>query len=972
MVMQRRCVILASTLAIAVLILIDRPAAAQTATLPELPRAGVDVTMPVQSGRIIAVSAGGDVQAALNAAVPGDTVTLAAGATYTGTFTLPLKSGSGWIVIRSSAPDSQLPAVGQRVTPAFAGAMPKLVATGVSPVLKTAPGAHHYRLIGIEIALAPTVSASYGLVTLGESSQTSLVEVPYALVLDRVYVHGTGTANLRRAVALNSASTAIVDSWLSDAHEAGADAQAIAGWNGPGPFRIENCYLEGAGENVLFGGADPAIANLVPSDITIRRNLLSKPAAWKTAAWTVKNSLELKNAQRVLIDGNVIEHNWLQSQNGYTVLLTVRNQDGGAPWSVVQDVTFTNNHVRRVSSGINILGRDNLFPSQASTRIRIANNLFTELDPAVWGGHGRLVQVLDGVSHLAIEHNTALQVSEILVASGPASTNMVFRDNIANAGGYGIGGDATFGNPALTLSTFFPGAVFTRNALIGAYAAAYPAGNAFPATVADVGFSSVSTGNYRLLATSPYRNAASDGTDLGVNVDVMAAAMAGTVAPPPPPPPPPPPDTTAPSVSLTAPAAAATVSGTVSVTAAATDDVGVAGVRFLVDGVAVGTEDTAAPYAHAWATTALADGTHTLAATARDAAGNTRTTASVTVTVKNATTVAPGTAPVGGAAVTWTRMIKTVASSTPGGLVKQGGCNGCADGGASSTLTVTAAGGYVEWTVPDVTSQRVVGLGIGDTNTSEADVDVAVKFWPGGKADLRLAGAYVGGDTAYAAGDVFRLTVQGTTVTVARNGRVLATLTATLAGPLVADTSFSTRGARIEKVTIGALGGVAPVASAGLQPVQWASPVNVQASGPDLAKSGGCVDCADAGAVSAQAIAAGGTGYLQWTMPDTTAQRVVGLGAGNSDTSEVDVDYALKFWPGGTVDVRQSGQYKTETSYAAGDVFRVAVKAGVVSFVKNGVVFHTSAVPAAAALNADTSFTTGGGRITQVGIEVTP
>ena len=45
------------------------------------------------------------------------------------------------------------------------------------------------------------------------------------------------------------------------------------GWNGPGPFLIENNYLEAAGENVMFGGSDPSIANLVPSNITIRRNL---------------------------------------------------------------------------------------------------------------------------------------------------------------------------------------------------------------------------------------------------------------------------------------------------------------------------------------------------------------------------------------------------------------------------------------------------------------------------------------------------------------------------------------------------------------------------------------------------------------------------------------------------------------------------------------------------------------------------
>ena len=61
------------------------------------------------------------------------------------------------------------------------------------------------------------------------------------------------------------------------------DTQAIGGWNGPGPYLIENNYLEAAGENVMFGGADPTIPNLVPSDITLRLNHLIKPRSWQQA-----------------------------------------------------------------------------------------------------------------------------------------------------------------------------------------------------------------------------------------------------------------------------------------------------------------------------------------------------------------------------------------------------------------------------------------------------------------------------------------------------------------------------------------------------------------------------------------------------------------------------------------------------------------------------------------------------------------
>jgi hypothetical protein len=94
-------------------------------------------------------------------------------------------------------------------------------------------------------------------------------------------------------------------------------------------------------------------------------------------------------------------------------------------------------------------------------------------------------------------------------------------------------------------------------------------------------------------------------------------------------------DTTAPTVALTAPANAATVSGTTTATATATDDVGVQSVQFTVDGAALGSPDTSAPYSIQADTRALSDGSHVIRAVARDAAGNTQTSAPVDVTVSN-------------------------------------------------------------------------------------------------------------------------------------------------------------------------------------------------------------------------------------------------------------------------------------------------------------------------------------------------
>ena len=102
------------------------------------------------------------------------------------------------------------------------------------------------------------------------------------------------------------------------------------------------------------------------------------------------------------------------------------------------------------------------------------------------------------------------------------------------------------------------------------------------------------------------------------------------------------PDTTPPSAAVTAPAAGSVVSGNVTLSASATDNVGVAAVQFLLDGANLGAEDTTAPYSMTWDTTSVSNGVHTLQARARDAAGNSATSStSVTVTVSNSTAPPP-------------------------------------------------------------------------------------------------------------------------------------------------------------------------------------------------------------------------------------------------------------------------------------------------------------------------------------------
>src|SRR5206468_7946989 len=105
-----------------------------------------------------------------------------------------------------------------------------------------------------------------------------------------------------------------------------------------------------------------------------------------------------------------------------------------------------------------------------------------------------------------------------------------------------------------------------------------------------------------------------------------------------------PPDTAPPATSITSPANGATVSGTTAVTASASDNVGVTKVEFYLDGALQAT-DTTSPYSWSWNTTTATNAAHTLTSTAYDAAGNSGTSAVVSVTVNNAGDTTPPTAP---------------------------------------------------------------------------------------------------------------------------------------------------------------------------------------------------------------------------------------------------------------------------------------------------------------------------------------
>ncbi len=495
------------------------------------------VSSTPSTGRIVHVAAGDNLQSAFDNALPGDRLLLAAGATYTGNFVIRPKSGGvagGWITVQS---EGSVTGEGARMTPSKAAsfALPKLASPTVLPVISAASGAERWRFIGLEVTTAPGVTSNQGLIVLGDGSPSTQ---PRNLIFDRMYIHGTSTLDVRRCIALNSDSTSVIDSDVRECHSAGFDSQAALGWNGNGPFKLVNNYLEASTEVVGFGGADPSIPNLVPSDIEIRGNHITRPMSWKGGPWMIKNLLELKSARRVAISGNVMENSWPQAQLGWAFVIWSVNQSGTCTWCVVSDVLIQDNLIRNVAAGFQMSERYGV--AIPMNHVAIRNNLLMGVDnpDVIGGGTGFLIN--GNLPSLTIEHNTMFipTSTAFMWYNNPLLTNHVVRNNLSGGGNYPMVVSPGAGWPSVAGT----GSDFSGNVMaLGAYfGSTFPAGNMYPTSMDAIGLVgggsaaysvSVAPSALGLASGSPYKGKATDGTDPGANISVVLSATASAVVP---------------------------------------------------------------------------------------------------------------------------------------------------------------------------------------------------------------------------------------------------------------------------------------------------------------------------------------------------------------------------------------------------------------------------------------------------------
>ncbi|HVM94519.1 MAG TPA: hypothetical protein VMT67_16980 [Terriglobales bacterium] len=534
-------------------------------------------------GKQIRVGAKDDLADALKNAKCGDTLLLPAGATYE-VHNLPGKKcdDQHYITIRTDTPDSKLPPEGSRISPAWAGvaslpgrpafAQPAGGATKLLPTIIAKPNngvvvGDHLRFIGIEWTTAP------------DEHITRMIATDHSedVIFDRNYMHAGEGSEVGHGVGmvLGSHKIAVINSYLSGFNciarkGACTDATAVGGAHSLDPFgtfKIYNNFLEASGENILFGGGG---SEYNPTDIEIRRNHFFRPMIWKEGEpgytpspkgtpYIVKNHLELKSAIRILIEANLLENCWGGfTQNGFSFVLAPVSQGSHCPKCRVNDVTVRYNRVRRVGGVLTVATkhapeRKGGGSPEDGGRMSIHDLIADEVHDRDFKGAGTFLKYMSAmiiIHDVAIDHVTSFGPGPLMSVSDKGErmpnfslTNSVFaiggeRRPVVPAAPKSCAVAALRAGPQAVFDACFSNYHFDHNLLASEWASGFPKGNVVVSKPKDLEVRDLKDGiakDPRLChdagngcsKRSPGAGAASDGRDMGADVDAVEAAIAG-------------------------------------------------------------------------------------------------------------------------------------------------------------------------------------------------------------------------------------------------------------------------------------------------------------------------------------------------------------------------------------------------------------------------------------------------------------
>ena len=421
---------------------------------------------PGPPGAVVYVPAGGNLQSALDAATGGTVIELEARAKYPGPYTLRNHGSGDYVTVRTRGQQRS-----GRTARADAPALAQIISTAMAPPLKALPGAHHWRFE--DVTVTQDVGQTWSLLEIGRGEETSYDQVPHHFILDRCALMVPDQIPIRRGVALNAFDCLFRDTAIWNIKEVGFDTQAIGGRLG-GRHRFENCELEAAGENIMFGGSPASIVDAMVRDVVIDGCALPKNPRWNQAspdwdgsAWQIKNNFEIKAGERIKVLNTTMAHCWRQAQDGCAVLLTVRSEYGVNPWATIRDILFENVTITGVGNGFQFLSAEENYPS-VPARDWTFRNIYVEAS-IEHGGNGRIMEG-SPIESLTLDNVVGItdgSSAYYFRADQPSASGFVFRNSAWLQNTYG------FWTDGVAFDKVFPGATWS-DIVVGGASSDYP------------------------------------------------------------------------------------------------------------------------------------------------------------------------------------------------------------------------------------------------------------------------------------------------------------------------------------------------------------------------------------------------------------------------------------------------------------------------------------------------------------------
>jgi len=333
--------------------------------------------------------------------------------------------------------------------------------TGSYP-LYAPPGTHNWQFIGCEFLYnAALASGGRSLCEIGNDSETDPLNAPNNLTFDRCLINipeGAGFS-VRKGITTNCAAITVKNCYIAGV-KYNSDTCAVGGWNGPGPFTIDNNYLSSSSQVIFFGGADCRGIPMQPGNLTLTRNYMTKNPAWRGVWLSSKNIVELKNMLGATVTGNLMENSWNGNpgQNGRVFTISPRNQGNTNPYAQVRDVLVEYNVLRNGGQAFDVMGYDYTNGSAITTNVTIRNNLAYNIGNTIGATTQSMflsmehkpsgLYVYNNTHQTSIPQDTWGALFNLAQQGGvlEAATDLQVHDNVLVLGTYSMAADVGAGN----------------------------------------------------------------------------------------------------------------------------------------------------------------------------------------------------------------------------------------------------------------------------------------------------------------------------------------------------------------------------------------------------------------------------------------------------------------------------------------------------------------------------------------------